>query len=71
LTVPGCDVAEGAAISHQIQDIIHNDAVYDFVYEDARTVVASAKLENFIPYPWGTNPASEWTIGEYPPGAVN
>lgn len=63
-TVPGCDVGERAAIYYAIQDIIHRDAVYDFIYEDARTVVTSAKLQNFIPYTWGENSILEWSLAD-------
>lgn len=62
VTVPGCGVEERAAIYYEIQDIIHEDAVYDFIYEDARTVATSVQLQNFIPYTWGENPLIEWTL---------
>jgi len=64
VTVPGCDVGERAAIYYKIQDIIHQDAVTDFIYEDARTVVTSAKLQNFIPYTWGENSILEWSLAD-------
>lgn len=62
VTVPGCGVEERAVIYYEIQDIIHEDAVYDFIYEDARTVATSVQLQNFIPYTWGENPLIEWTL---------
>src|SRR5690606_34711610 len=62
VTVPGCGVEERAAIYYTIQDIIHEDAVYDFIYEDARTVATSAQLQNFVRYTWGENPIIEWTL---------
>ena len=62
VTVPGCAPEDRAEIYYDIQDIIHNDAVYDFVLEDSRILVTSARLQNFTAYSWGDNPVVEWTL---------
>jgi peptide/nickel transport system substrate-binding protein len=54
LTLPGCDPAERAVMYHEIQQMLHDDAPYVFLYNGLGNVVWNTRLQNVEPGPWST-----------------
>lgn len=53
-TLPGCDEAGRAAYYYQIQEMLHNEAPYVFLYNPLTNTVWSTNLQGVDPGPWST-----------------
>lgn len=51
-TLPGCDQAERAEYYYQIQELLHNDAPYVFLYNPLANTVWNTRLVNVDPGAW-------------------
>lgn len=67
-TLPGCDPAERAELYYQIQQIQHEDVVYDFILSPNLIQIMNNRVSGFEPGPWWglygfTQHTNEWSIG--------
>lgn len=53
-TLPGCDTAERAVMYKEIQQLMHDDAPYVFLYNPLGNVVWNTRLQNIEPGAWST-----------------
>ena len=67
--VPGCDTAERAEIYFQVQQIQHDEVIYDFILSPNLIQIMNDRVGNFVPGPWWglygfTEHVNEFTIGD-------
>jgi peptide/nickel transport system substrate-binding protein len=67
--VPGCDPAARAELYYQIQQIQHEQVIYDFVLSPNLIQVMNSRIGGFEPGPWWglygfTQHINEWRIGD-------
>jgi peptide/nickel transport system substrate-binding protein len=64
-TVPGCDLEERAAIYGEVQEILHRDVPYMFLFSIDGMYTWQSEIEGINPFPaalyWNIN---EWTVTE-------
>jgi peptide/nickel transport system substrate-binding protein len=51
-SIPGCAAEDRAPIYHQIQEIQHNDVVYDFIISPNLIQIMNNRVGGFEPGPW-------------------
>ena len=62
-TLPGCDPSERAEMYKDIQQMLHDDAPYVFLYNDLDNVVWNTRIAGINPGPWRYwYDVQDWTI---------
>ena len=62
-SLPGCSTAERGEKYKRIQELIHEDAPYAFLYNPLGNVIWNTRLKGINPGPWATYyNVQEWYI---------
>lgn len=66
LSLPGCDSETRGDIYKELQQMLHDDVAYDFIYATTSNYVVNKRVQNFNPGPWYRFSAdvNQWTLSE-------
>jgi peptide/nickel transport system substrate-binding protein len=64
LATAACTVEARQPLYYRLQEIIHDDAVSDFISTTVDYVVTSARIGNYEITAWGQTPVWEWTVSD-------
>ena len=62
LSTAACTVEARQPLYYRLQEIIHDDAISDFISTTVDYAVTSARIGNYEITAWGQTPVWEWTI---------
>jgi len=63
-TSPGCKIADRAPLYAQIQQIAHDDVVYDWTVSTTQVQVMNKRVKDVKYGQWAANPIVQWSIGK-------